>query len=93
MELAALNPDKDSAGDTSSARRVSASGSRRGTLFGRSMGMGTENVEEIVGRVLSERGVVLSLITVKDLVEKFGRHEQSIGELYEKTAKLEKGNI
>ena len=77
-----MNPDvnvsKDSsaAGDTSSARRLSVSGSRRNTIFGKSLG--AAEVEDIIGRVLSERGVVMSLITLKELVEKFGRHEQNI---------------
>lgn len=79
-ELAALNHETmvsgegSAAGDTS--RRMTG-GSRRNTLLGsrHGKGMDASAVEETVMRILSEKGFIMSLITIKDLVEKFGRHE------------------
>ena len=64
-----------------------ASAKRRQSLLsghnGGNKGINLSEVEELFSRMLSEKGIIVSMITVKDLVEKFARHETKVDDLRE----------
>ena len=50
-------------------------------------------IEELLDRKLSEKGVIVAMLSVKDLTEKFSRHEANMTELRELLEHQQKGLV
>ena len=87
MLMPQVNEDGDS--DEKSTKLKNRS-SFSGLALGANM-MG--EIEEIIDRKLSEKGVIVAMLSVKDLTEKFSRHEANMTELRELLEHQQKGLV
>ena len=80
----------DDGDDDEKSTKLKNRSSLSGFAFGANM-MG--EIEELLDRKLSEKGVIVAMLSVKDLTEKFSRHETNMTELREQLEHQQKGLV
>ena len=78
-------------GDSAALRRTSFKSHGTLKLTGGFGKMSAEDMEELINRILSEKGLIVSMLATNNLVDKFARHESSVAELRATMTTHEKG--